>query len=63
MKLCGCVRYNFKEVEAVCRKFAVLEEAGQRWMKDDDKVTEVTANTKANDTTANATNTKEINFP
>ena len=59
-KNCGCVRYDFKEAEAVSRKFAALEGAGQCRMKDDDKFTEyVTADTKANGTTANATNTKE----
>ena len=47
----NCVRYDFKEAEAVARKFAALEETAKnktKKEKDHDRETDVTSDNKTN---------------
>ena len=54
-----CARYDFKEAEAVSRKFAALEEMGKRKVKDSDGEPDVTADSKTNGTSVDAANSKQ----
>ena len=58
----NCVRYDFKEAEAVARKFAALEETSKnktKKEKDNDRETDVTADNKTNGTSVDDADSKQ----